>query len=642
MSNEKISFSESPVFTASLLLSIALISFLAYNNVLNYYFTGIDTMSIIDAGRIVSFDDVATIFNNTLAFGTPMADKVQKCYRPIPALSFSLDYAIWKMNPFGYNLTNLILHILVSMLVFFFISLLTKGKHITAWLSAILFTLHPLMAESIPATVRRFDTMVALFVILSLIMFLKHFETLSVKKTYIFFSILFYTLALLTKEVAVILPFIIFISYIVLHPYESRLSKESLLNALKGSLPYFILTAVYIIWRSHVLGGIGGYVSKIPGPAAAAQVFIKIGTDYFISLFYPVDFLRIGSLFTPYPSPVKHAFFLILLTALFVSVAVFRIKLKKLIYNDRRMAINVLKSLLAALFAISLIGILSYPLIASYINVMIQRAYDGVGPQFLVNEMNSRDFYSVESYIYKTRDIILRTSFLFLMLTSTGLLVTYDTEKIKRFPSASFNLRITLFLLCWMLLPLGLYLLTSVSGRYYLYIAVIPFTSILALIIVEGFHYTLRKATKGSSLISLLFNNWTIPGFALAVLMSVSFVFYSPLFNDYGEWKDSGVITQTFLKKLSQALPGLPDDAVLHIYNYPDRISSYKNIIPHAEEVVYMNDYNIESWLRMNFPDSKIKIMIESRKELAYYPHDLKLEISNATGNDVNVAIKYY
>ncbi|MBI4847186.1 MAG: hypothetical protein HY808_01225 [Nitrospirae bacterium] len=642
MSDKKNNHPVSRIITLLIILSIALLTFLSYKNILGNFFTGIDTVAIIEAGQIRSFDDVVTILNNPLAFGTPMADVEQKCYRPLPALSFSFDYAVWKLNPFGYQLTNLLLHMSVSILVFFFVRLLTKGKQITAWLSAVLFTLNPLLVENIPATVRRFDTITALFILLSLIMFLKHFETMSGKRIYLFFSMFFYGLALLSKEVAVILPFIIFADYVALHSYDGRLSKKTILHAIKGALPYLIMTAVYIAWRSHVLKGIGGYVEKLSGIAAVGQISIQIGADYFIKLLYPVDFLMIDSLFSPFQSPAKQGFFFILLLVLLISAVVFRGKITKEVNRDRIKTVNVFRSMLAAVSAISLICILSYPLISPYINGMIRQAYDGTGPLFLVNEMNSKDFYSVEAYIYKARDLALRASFLLLLLTSACLWATHDTDKIRRFPSGPFSLRITLFLLFWMVLPLGIYLATSVLGRNYLYIAVIPFSGILSIAAVEGFHYTVRNLTKGSSFISSFFHNWKTPGFAAAVFLSASFIWYSPLFHDYGEWKDSGMVTHSILLKLAQALPMFPDDAVLHIYNFPGKISSYEKIIPHAEEVVYMNNYNIKSWLNMNFPGNKLEVIIESSQALASYPYDLKLEISRATDKDVNIIINYY
>ena len=40
-------------------------------------------------------------------------------YRPLVTSSYFLDYAFWKLNPFGYHLTNLLLHIINVLLVYY-------------------------------------------------------------------------------------------------------------------------------------------------------------------------------------------------------------------------------------------------------------------------------------------------------------------------------------------------------------------------------------------------------------------------------------------------------------------------------------------------------------------------------------------
>ncbi|MBI4843175.1 MAG: hypothetical protein HY809_02470, partial [Nitrospirae bacterium] len=543
-------------------------------------------------------------------------EKVQKCYRPIPALSYGIDYSIWAMDPFGYQLTNLVLHTLVSVLLFFFMRMLTRGRDGAAWLSAVLFALHPVMAESVPATVRRFDAMAALFILLSLITFLKHTETYTSGRKNILLSLFFYALALLTKEISVILPFIIIAAFVTLYPEEGRLSLKSLMKAVKETSPYIILTAIYIAWRSYVLSGIGGYVTKAEGIAAMIQTPVNIFTDYFTVMAYPVDFLGIGMLFSPYPGPVKKFFFGALLLIILLRAAP-----RKRMININSSAANTLASASRALLLFSLLCIAGYPLFADYINSLIQKAYEGSGPRFIAGEMNSKDVYGVETYIYKARDIILNTCFMLLIFALSGTALAKNMERIKRLHSAPFRTRLCLFLLIWMVLPLGIYLATSVAGRYYLYIPLLPFCGIISIMLLGG-------AGCG--------------GIFTAFVLSVSLLWYSPLFRDYGEWKESGRITSGFLSGLSESLPEMPADASIRIHDYPDGIASYEKITPHAHEVVYMNDYNIKSWLNLKFPGNRFEVSIENRKRLASPPERVDIETVAGEGKDVHVFIKYY
>ena len=95
--------------TSLLALSIVIIAYLTYRDMLGYFFTAQDSTTLIDTGRVRSFRDVLRIFNEPLMNGTTLT-LLSIFYRPIATLSYSLDYAIWGLDPFGYHLTDLILH----------------------------------------------------------------------------------------------------------------------------------------------------------------------------------------------------------------------------------------------------------------------------------------------------------------------------------------------------------------------------------------------------------------------------------------------------------------------------------------------------------------------------------------------------
>ncbi len=63
-------------------------------------------------------------------------------FRPLSSLSLSMDYRIWKDNPAGYHLTNLILHSL-SGIVLFLIGRLLFQRDAVAFLAALVFITYP-------------------------------------------------------------------------------------------------------------------------------------------------------------------------------------------------------------------------------------------------------------------------------------------------------------------------------------------------------------------------------------------------------------------------------------------------------------------------------------------------------------------
>ena len=131
--------------------SIIVITFVIYKDILNYTFIGSEAITFVDTSRINSFKDIIRIFSEPVFGGTSFSN-LGKFYRPILVLYYGLDYSIWQLNPFGYHLTDLMLHISVSVLVFFFVLFLTSGKQVVAWLSAVIFAIHPIHIKIIPLT----------------------------------------------------------------------------------------------------------------------------------------------------------------------------------------------------------------------------------------------------------------------------------------------------------------------------------------------------------------------------------------------------------------------------------------------------------------------------------------------------------
>lgn len=73
----------------------------------------------------------------------------RQTYRPVTALSYMMDYLVWKTNPMGYHITNILLHMLASILCYAFFWHIT-GKDIrTTLFSSVLFAIHPLLTESV-------------------------------------------------------------------------------------------------------------------------------------------------------------------------------------------------------------------------------------------------------------------------------------------------------------------------------------------------------------------------------------------------------------------------------------------------------------------------------------------------------------
>ncbi len=84
-----------------------------------------------------------------------------KSYRPITTLTFRLDHSIYGMNAYGYHITNVVIYMMTSIMMYHCI-LQWMDKQM-ARLATILFIFHPIHVESVASVVGRADCLCGLF-----------------------------------------------------------------------------------------------------------------------------------------------------------------------------------------------------------------------------------------------------------------------------------------------------------------------------------------------------------------------------------------------------------------------------------------------------------------------------------------------
>src|SRR5438132_6977982 len=143
-------------------------------------------------------------------------------YIPLTWMTLGMDYLIWGMNPVGYHLTSLLLHV-TSAVVFFFLArrLLTlalplasgRGHALTgsAGFAALVFAIHPLRVESVAWATERRDVLSGLFYLLTLLTYLRACERGARGRRLYWLSVALFGCALLSKSMAVSLPVVLLI-----------------------------------------------------------------------------------------------------------------------------------------------------------------------------------------------------------------------------------------------------------------------------------------------------------------------------------------------------------------------------------------------------------------------------------------------
>jgi tetratricopeptide (TPR) repeat protein len=290
-------------------------------------------------------------------------------WHPLTWISHALDYAVWGLNPTGHHLTNNILHAVNTFLVVLLVvrllevvnalSLLNssrppltlrggaegggvisiggfsdKGTLIAAATTGLLFGIHPLHVESVAWVAERKDLLSALFFLLSIMMYARHFTPPSPYENHnsplfpsylkrgrggaegryfrkgwrsrgsYLLSLLFFTLALLSKPMAVSLPLVLLI--LDWYPFENIRSLKTFLNAVINKAPFItlsigssVLTMMaqknamrlmdIVPWQARVLSSayaLFAYIGKMLAPVGLSPFYPYSGNVYLLSPAY--------------------------------------------------------------------------------------------------------------------------------------------------------------------------------------------------------------------------------------------------------------------------------------------------------------------------------------------------------------------
>jgi tetratricopeptide (TPR) repeat protein len=241
----------------------------------------------------INFDDHGYVTENSLIRSELTLDgihwifsaKYLDVWNPLVWLSFMLDYRIYGLDAGGYHLTNLILHILSTLLLFRLFNRMTQATWKSAFVAAI-FALHPLHVESVAWISERKDVLSAFFWMLTLYLYVYYTEKPAVKR---YLLVLFsFVLALMSKPMVVTMPLImILLDYWPLGRFT--LKKSNLISwQLKEKTPFFILSAFISIIRITYAPEHFPLSERIANaPVAFVTYLAKTFWPHNMSIYYP-------------------------------------------------------------------------------------------------------------------------------------------------------------------------------------------------------------------------------------------------------------------------------------------------------------------------------------------------------------------
>lgn len=167
-------------------------------------------------------------------------------YRPLVYFIHRMDYLIWGMNPRGFRLTNIVLHLFTCLMLFKVLCFLIKEPTTPFWATCI-FALHPVNTEAVSWISSRNNILAALFALSCLYCFLKYCEDRKYPRLILTF--LFFTLSVFSKEFGLALfPILMFYQFF----FEKK--EENILNKLAVYLPLIFIVLGYFMLRKAATG----------------------------------------------------------------------------------------------------------------------------------------------------------------------------------------------------------------------------------------------------------------------------------------------------------------------------------------------------------------------------------------------------
>lgn len=277
-------YNESPIFICILVL-IPLFLFLLYFNA--WYGT-------------FSSDDLRLIVHNTFLREWKYFPKIftreyflisgETSYRPVITISYFIDYAICRLNPVGFHMTNVTFHAINSAIFYILLRLIIRNKQVML-LSLLFFVTHPVLLETVNVVAYRSDILCALFFLISLIYFVKA-DSLEINQKkrfalYYTISLVAYICALFSKEMAITLPALLPLLVI----FSGQNIRQGLGRRLKGIyIGYMAIAMLFLVFRFFILSSVEVKVVYLPG-GFWPNVFtmVKILASYVRMSFFPYN-----------------------------------------------------------------------------------------------------------------------------------------------------------------------------------------------------------------------------------------------------------------------------------------------------------------------------------------------------------------
>ena len=264
-----------------ILLGLAVVTFLTFIPSLNNDFTNWDDQDYVtDNPHVVNID--------AKSINAMFTQQIASNYHPLTILSLAINYQFAVLDAPLYHWTNLLFHVLNTLLVFYFVYLFTGRKWEGALVVALLFGIHPMHVESVAWIAERKDVLYTAFFLGGMIQYLGYLKSKKNKK--LIYTGIFFLLSLLSKPTAVTFPVVmVLMDFVKNRKFDSR--------AIVEKIPFFILSIIFGLITINIQSG--SAIGSMEDYTIVQRVmFASYGVYYYIAkLFVPTGLAT----FHPYP-----------------------------------------------------------------------------------------------------------------------------------------------------------------------------------------------------------------------------------------------------------------------------------------------------------------------------------------------------
>ncbi len=244
----------------------------------------------------------------------------QGYWHPLTWLSFMIDYQLYGADAGGYHVTNVILHVLSTLLLFWVFNRMTGAVWRSAFVAAF-FGLHPLRVESVVWISERKDVLSIFFAMLTVCSYIYYTEK-PVMTRYLM-VLFFFLCGLMSKPIVVTLPVLmILLDYWPLQRF--KLQKGSVfLWQLKEKTLFFVLAASFSLTTFY-----GWYNPSLK--YFSLQYRLTNALDYFVTYLAKIFWPHNMAIFYSFTEHIagRQSLFALLIIVIITTVVIPNVKSK--------------------------------------------------------------------------------------------------------------------------------------------------------------------------------------------------------------------------------------------------------------------------------------------------------------------------